>query len=229
MTGLSIRDGSPGGGPAPAANLPFNRSVMAFLDRTEYRRCEDSEDVEAVLRFRYNAYRSQARVTELATGKVTDRLDHTPNCQLFAIYLDGRMVSTLRLHHSSAALPDGPAMNVFPDIVGPMLERGESYVQPSQFTADPEAVAGAIAIPYLTMRLTALATVHHGATGCAGIIRREHSSFYHRLFEAEQVGDARPFPPFTDMVMLYMANSAASLERVLDRFSFLRSTSAERR
>lgn len=216
--------------PAPVGeNTAFNRSVLSLLERVEYRRCEAGEDIESIMRLRYKAYRSQSLVGEIPAGLVTDSLDGSPNCHLFGIYIDGRLASTVRLHHISAAEPFGPAMIVFPDILGPMIERGETFVQPSQFTADPDVGVNALAIPYLSMRLTTLATVHFNATGCAGVIRKEHTAFYHRIFEAEQVGDARPFPPFTPLVMLYMAYSEQSLHSVLRRFSFLRSSGFERR
>ena len=35
----------------------FVRNVFSILERTEYRRCENGEDVENIYRLRYKAYR----------------------------------------------------------------------------------------------------------------------------------------------------------------------------
>ncbi len=98
-------------GVKPAVDTPvtevsaFAKSVFSLLDREEYRRCETGEDLEDIYRLRYRAYRLNDLVPENREGIVIDALDSAPNCYPFGIYIDGRLVSTIRLITSRPTCP----------------------------------------------------------------------------------------------------------------------------
>lgn len=207
----------------------FARNVSALLDHIEYRRCDSGEDLEAIYRLRYKAYRLNGFLPDSPTQTMSDALDDLPNCYKFGVFVDSSLVCTVRVHHLSPQDPYGPAMTVFGDLLEPRLKRGESFINPTLLAADPDILKVHRMLPYVTLRLGLLGSVHFDATACIGVIREEHTAFYRRIFGAVQVGEPRPYPPFTVPVMLYDANCADNREWILQRFPFFHSTHAERR
>ncbi len=117
----------------------------------------------------------------------------------------------------------------FGDVLRPRLASGQSFVNPTLLAADTSGVAMRRALPYLTLRLAVIANTYFNSTNCVCVIREEHTAFYHRIFGSRQVGQPRPYPPFTVPVMLYDSECALNMERTLRRFPFFRSTAFERR
>lgn len=213
----------------PSESTPFNRSMMALLEKVEYRRCDSGEDIEAICRLRYDAFVPAGVIDPNPTRLYADDYDYSPNAFTFGVYFEGRLASTLRIHHITKEAPFGPAMRMFSDVIQPMLDRGETIVHPCQFAALPEVTSLALAMPYLTMRLTVVANSYFKSTKCAGVIREEHASFYERIFEAQRIGEPRQFPYFNPWLSLFMSDRAISSERILARFPFLRSSPVEQR
>lgn len=207
----------------------FARSVSELLDRIEYRRCESGEDIEAIYRLRYKAYRLHGFLPDSPSMMMSDALDDLPNCYKFGIFADGFLVCTVRIHHLWSQEMSGPATTVFGDMLEPRLKQGESFINPTLLAADPDFVRVYRMLPYVTLRLGLLASVYFDATACIGVIREEHAAFYKRIFGAVQVGEPRPYPPFTVPVMLYDANCALNREWILKRFPFFHSSHAEQR
>lgn len=207
----------------------FSSNVLSLLERVEYRRCESGEDLEAIYRLRYKAYRRNGFLSESPSQMMSDELDDAPNCYRFGVFIDNELVSTVRIHHISRAEPYGPIMTVFDDVLRLRLSRGETFVNPTLLAADPDTRTPQRALPYLTLRLAVIANTYFNSTNCVCVIRQEHTAFYHRIFGSVQVGDARPYPPFTVPVMLYDSDCSINMERTLQRFPFFRSTAFERR
>ncbi|CCV09832.1 hypothetical protein [Mesorhizobium sp. STM 4661] len=217
------------GSVAPDTMSSFARNVSALLERVEYRRCESGEDLEAIYRLRYKAYRLNGFLPESRNQMMTDALDDVPNCYQFGVFVDNSLVCTLRIHHLTPSELNAPAMTTFGDMLRPRLLRGESFVNPTLLAAEPNFVSIHRALPYVTLRLALIASIYFDVTACIGVIRKEHTAFYRRIFGAEQVGEPRDYPPFTVPVVLYDANYDINLERVLQRFPFFRSTPMEQR
>lgn len=212
-----------------AGQTSFARNVMTLLESVEYRRCESAEDLEAIYRLRYQAYRRHGFLPETASRMMSDELDDTPNCYRFGVFIDNHLASTVRIHHITRAEPYGPIMSVFGDLLRARLMRGDSFVNPTLLAADPDMGSAQRAIPYLTLRLAVVANTYFNSTNCVCVIRQEHTAFYNRIFGAVQVGDPRPYPPFTVPVMLYDSDCSINMEPTLERFPFFRSTAFERR
>jgi hypothetical protein len=213
----------------PVRESSFSRAVGAVLENSEYRRCDRGEDFEDICRLRYKAYRSHGFVTDSPDQVTTDAMDDLPNCHRFGVYVDGQLVSTVRVHHISRETPWGPAMKPFGEILKPRLERGESFVNPSLLAADPELSQISRYLPFVTLRIGIAACSWFSSTHCIVLIRQEHAAFYRRVFMAEQIGEPKTYPPFTVPVMMYGMDCAKSLETVFQRFPFFRSTPMEQR
>jgi hypothetical protein len=213
----------------PFADNAFVRSVEAVLERCEYRRCETGEDVEAICRLRYKAYRAHGFVPVSRKQMTRDEIDDLPNSYRFGVFIDGELVSTVRIHHLTAEHPHAPVMGVYGDVFEPRLERGETFNNPSLLAADPALTSLHRVLPYVTLRLAVIANDWFGTTATVCLIRDEHTAFYRRTFGAEQVGEPRPYRPFTVPVMLYESNCAQNMRPTERRFPFFCSTPMERR
>lgn len=219
---------------ARAADQPlgvsrFAGSLMDILDRVEYSRVRMNVVENPVYRLRYEAYRREEFVPFNDAGVVVDDLDATPNAMCFGVHIDGELVSSIRIHHVSAEHPHGPSMKTHPDILAPLLARGETFIDPSRFTADYEASLAYPALPFLTLRIAVMASVHVGADACLALVRPEHTAFYRRVFGSEEIGELRPYPGLTFPVQLFAAYVNTKLPATLRRFPFFMSTEEERR
>jgi hypothetical protein len=209
---------------------PFARSIMEVLERIEYRRCENGEDLEEVYRLRYKAFHSHGLLDTIAEQKLVDHLDSAPNCYCYGVFIDGELVSTVRMHHLTEATPFAPIMTVFGDLLMPRLAAGETFIDPSRLATDPDLPSAiSRALPYVTLRLPVIALGYFDCTSCVAMIRAEHTAFYNRVFGAVPVAIPRLYPPFTMPIYFYESNCALNMQKTLDRFPFFKSTAAERR
>ncbi|MCV0393965.1 MAG: hypothetical protein K5872_19865 [Rhizobiaceae bacterium] len=213
---------------APALS-GFSANVAALLERVEYRRCESGEDLEAIYRLRYDAYRSNGDIPETTQKLTTDRYDGLPNCYRFGVYVDGVLISTVRIHHVSLDMPFAPVMDIFGDVLMPRLRRGETFINPTMFAADPFNETAPRAVPYVTLRPAVIANAFFDTTSCVCVVRKDHTAFYRRIFGAVQAGLPRAHPSFAVDVMLYDSDCAQNMQPTLDRFPFFNSTPGERR
>ncbi|MDQ6437287.1 hypothetical protein RB623_24815 [Mesorhizobium sp. LHD-90] len=207
----------------------FSRKVSELLERTEYRRCDKGEDLEDIYRLRYKSYRLSDMVPEKSDQMIHDPLDETANCYKFGIYIDGALISTLRIHHVTSEHPFSPSMMLYSDILEPYLASGDSFIDPSRLAADPEWSRIYPQIPYLTLRLAGVACFHFEAPFCISTIKDEHAGFYKRVFRSEQIGEKRHYPGLHSYGLLYRATVAAIRERSFTRYPFFKSTPMEQR
>ena len=208
----------------------FLRNVDGLLDRIEYRRCDRGEDLEDIYRLRYRAYRLGGLVAPDAAGTVSDPFDDLPNCHRFAVYADGEMISTVRLHAVSVERPHSPAMSVYSDLLMPRLAAGRRFIDASRFAADPQWARIHPQVPYVTLRLAVMACFHFDVSHCISMIREEHVAFYKCVFQSRAIGEGRKYGGVINTTaLLYEADVTAIRERVFTRYPFFQSTPVEQR
>jgi hypothetical protein len=207
----------------------FARGVAALLERTEYRRCDKGEDLEDVYRLRYKSYRSNDMVPDSESHTIHDDLDETSNAFRFGVYVDQRLVSTLRIHHVTQATPHSPSTKAFGDIVNPMIAAGDTFVCPSRFASDPEWTRVYPQLPYVTLRLATMACFHFDVPYGLSTVREDHAGFYKRVYPSERISEPRSYPGVFNKVVLYRINTRADRESYFRRFPFFLSTRMEQR
>lgn len=207
----------------------FARNIFAVLERTEYRRCDSGEDLEDIYRLRYKSYRRTDMVPENRDRTVYDELDDMPNCHRFGVYIDGELVSTLRMHYVAAAATKSPSTVVYPDVVLSRVAAGQTFIDPSRFAADPDWSKVYPQIPYITLRLAGMACCHYEVPYCLSTIRPDHAGFYRRIYGSSMIGELRDYPGLNYQVVLYQADVNAIKLRSFARFPFFRSTAMEQR
>ena len=206
----------------------FSGSLLEILDDVSYARVDAGVINDPIYKLRYRAYRREGFMDHNAEEICIDDLDETANAMSFGIYIKGQLVSSIRLHHLTAEHRRSPSMKVCPDILELLIDAGKTFIDPSRFTADNEASLAYPALPFLTLRVAAMASVHFDANQCLALVRPEHGPFYKRVFGSEVMSDVRSYPGLHFPVALFGAAVDSIRSRVAQRFPFFLSTSEER-
>lgn len=211
------------------------RSVQGFADRLltftralDVRRADTDEDREDIFRLRYEAYLREGSIDPGFGKRFADALDDTDNVFIFGLRYEGTLVSSFRIHVVTNEFSASPAMEVFPDIIGPLLDAGKVVIDPTRFVVGTLASRIYPELPYATVRLGFLACDHFGADYCLASVRREHQAYYRRVFSAKPMCDARMYPNLKQPISLSAVDFPVERERILARYPMMRSTAAER-
>ena len=208
---------------------PFSQRLTGYLQNVDYRVAVDDEEREALYRLRYTCYRREGTISANSRKLFTDDYDEMNNCWLFGIYFDEELVSSIRFHVISPENPRGPAYDVFPDIVRPMIEAGMTVVDPTRLVVERSMTEQHPALPYVTIRAAFMAAEYFEAEYMLATVRREHQAFYMRYFGFEKLCDPRPYPTLLKPISLLAANMPRQRDTVVDRFPIFHSSFTERR
>jgi N-acyl-L-homoserine lactone synthetase len=207
----------------------FALRASDYLQEIDYRIALEPQDRDEIFRLRYRAYLREKTILPNDTSRFTDAYDSMDNCWIFGLWEGERILSSVRLHVISKASRHGPALDVFPDLVSPMVERGMVLIDPTRFVADELAQQEYAALPYLTLRAACMASEYFGADYCLATVRREHCAFYRRVFEAEQLCEPRPYPTLLQPIALMRADVRSIRDRLMERYPVFLSSLTERR
>jgi hypothetical protein len=207
---------------------PFERGVE-LLDQVDYRLAETEAEKEAIYRLRYRAYLTEGAIEPRGDQRLADRFDNLPNSWLFGVYLDGELMSSLRVSVATPNFPDTPAVGAFRDLLEPELAQGKVIVDPNRFVADPLSRTKYPELPYLTVRLGYLACAYFNADIGTATVRAEHRAFYRRVFLQKSMCEPRPYPTLTKPLCLMAADYLSIRDKVFERFPLMRSSVFERR
>lgn len=199
------------------------------LDAVDYRLVEAPADREEIYRLRYRAYRGEGAVAPNAREMVYDRYDDLPNSWIFGVYLDGVLMSSLRITVASPEMPACPSFDVFPDLIEPHLAKGQVLVDPTRFVADPDRETRFPELPYMTLRLAYVACEYFEADVGLASVRSEHQAFYRRVFLHKPISGPREYPGLIKPICLMAVDYPAMRERVFERYPYFRSSFFERR
>jgi len=207
----------------------FSTSLIDLLDRVEYRKVSVADQFDPVYRLRYEAYRREDFIPMNSDEIVRDEFDDLPNSHCYGVYLDGELVSSLRFHLITPEFRNAPSHSVFTDVLDPMLDKGDTFVDPGRFTADYEASLAFPALPFFTLRIVVMASVHFGVDYCLSSVRPEHSAFYRRIFSSKQLSTERFYHGLRFPMVLYASHVPSTIGGLCQRYPFFLSTEEERR
>jgi N-acyl-L-homoserine lactone synthetase len=202
---------------------------LGLLERVDYRKAETAEEREAIFRLRYAAYLREGAIPANPEKRFCDALDETDNALIFGVHIDGELASSIRLHVATRAHPHLPALNVFSDMLAPVIAAGRTVIDPTRFVADRAASRRHPELCYVTTRLAWLASEYFAANMLLATVRVEHQAFYRRVFGHRVICDAREYPSLTKPISLMALDYPTARYRVLQRNPFFRSSLFERR
>jgi len=206
----------------------FASSLLDILESVTYRRVAFDDQFDPVYRLRYEAYRRENFIAVNSDRIVFDEHDRAPNVYCYGVYIKERLISSIRFHHVTPEERTSPSALVFPDTLKNMLDQGISYVDPSRFTADYEASLAYPALPFLTLRIVAMASEYFDVKYCISSVRVEHAAFYRRVFGSERLPGVGYYPGLSFPMHLYAAEVEKIGGQVAKRFPFMMSKREER-
>jgi hypothetical protein len=201
----------------------------ALLDRVDYRLIETPEEKDSIYLMRYRAYLHGGLISPSESLRVSDRYDDAPNVWIFGIFVDSELCGSFRVHVLTSEWRMSYTTELFGDVLHPRLDRGEVFIDPARFVADPEKAQRFPELPYLTVRLAYLACDYFNADTGLAMVRTDHQAFYRRVFLSETITEPRPFPGWDTKKVVLMASDFRNVrEKILTRFPIMRSTHFER-
>jgi hypothetical protein len=201
----------------------------ALFERVDYRRIETPEEKDQLYVMRYKAYRQGGLIPPSESERYSDRYDDALGAMTFGVYVDGELCSSIRLHVLTSERRMSCTTDLFGDVLHPRLDKGEVFIDPARFVADPGKAQRFPELPYLTVRLVFLACEYFNADTGLALVRPAHQGFYRRVFLNETIAEPRPFPNALAKVALMASDFRNVRERVLTRFPIMRSSAFERR
>lgn len=199
-----------------------------LLERIEYRLVDNDDDLEAIFRLRHESYVREGAVAPNPTGLLHDRLDLLPNCHNFGLWIDGRLAAAQRYHVLDRYHLESPAMEVFPDVLRPLIEAGTVVVDPTRLVCDAELSRKHPGLALLTTRIGLVVCDHFEADIVLATVREEHCAFYRRMFLMHRMADARFYPKLKKPVVMMGVRYPEAKARMIAARPFLAWTAAER-
>jgi N-acyl-L-homoserine lactone synthetase len=214
----------------PRPEKSFSDRVAALLKRTDCRRADTGEEREAIFRLRYQAYLRESAISANSSERFADDDDdEADNAYLFGLYIDGQLASSLRLHVASKQCPHFPSLEVFPDVLQPLLDANKVIVDSTRFVADERLARLHRGLPYATLRICMLAAEYFGVDHLLAAVRAEHQAFYKRAFDHQLLCEPRPYPRLAKPISLMTVHFPTAAERLYRQYPFFRSNVCEQR
>ena len=203
--------------------------VHDWLQQVDYRVASFQKDRNAIFRLRYRAYLNEGSISSNPEKMFTDDYDAMDNCWIFGVFHENWLISSIRFHVIRSENRYGPALDVFPDLVAPMVDAGQTIIDPTRFVVDEEATKIFPDLPFLTLRVATMASEFFDADHCLATVRAEHRAFYRRVFESKQLCDPRPYPTLTQPICLMTADVRGIRDKLMRRYPVFLSSFTERK
>ena len=209
--------------------LRFTDDLVNYLQEVDYRIAKTDSEKHEIYQFRYQSYLRNKSITENDLEFLSDDYDKMSNCWLFGLHYNQKLASSVRIHFATPEKPFSPSVDIFPDVVKPMLDKGYSMIEPTRFVSDAGATNYFPVLPFLTFRLACMASDYLEADYCLIPASADHVSFYQRIFGLTPVGEPRPYPQLSTPIYLMRANVAELWDGLIEKYPVFRSTFTERR
>ncbi|MCI5074731.1 hypothetical protein [Oricola sp.] len=212
-------------GTGGAANL--NEHILEATQRMEYRRVVSPEDFEDISQLRSRAFDAHDLYAHKLHGDAVDESDRLPGAQVFGVYYEEQLASTLRIAHVTAETPDCQAVRIFPEVMKPLLAQGQTFIDPSRFAVDEEMSREVPGLALMTLRIAFMATKHFKVNACLGLVAQDHIPFYRRVFRSTIIAGPKKVKEFLVEPVLFA--SPLREAEICQRYPLFHSTETERR
>jgi hypothetical protein len=192
------------------------------------RRLDTVAERESAYRLRYEAYLREGLIEACVCQRLSDEFDAGPNSLVFGLHAEGRLASSIRLSIATPRLPQCPALAAFPESVRPLLAAGRTIVDPTRFVMDRAAARRHPMLALATMRLAWLAAEFFDAQVLLATPEAGYQGFFARCFGHRTVCLPRPYLGLKRPLSLMLLDCRAERDRVVARFPFFASKTAER-
>ena len=206
----------------------FNEKLSQVLQTVTYRVARTPAERDAIFALRYRGYLLDGGIGPDESQRFSDPWDDVDNALLLGMYMGERLVSTVRFHVNRPRGAQIPAMTTFGDVLEPYLEAGRIIMDPTRFVIDTELARTGPEIPYLTLRMIAMAAEHFAADVILATIRAEHLVVYRRVVGSKPISEPRTYPLLARPIICTAVTIADMRASAYMRHPFLDSTAEER-
>lgn len=207
----------------------FANRLSGYLQDADYRIAASNSDRDEIYKLRYECYLREEAIHTNEQQRFADDYDQMDNCWIFGVHVDGKLVSSIRLHVISPTSPYGPAVDIYPEIVRPLIARGMTLVDPTRLVVSNAASKLYLELPFATMRVACMASEFFNANYCFATVRAEHQAFYRRVFKFKPLCVPRPYPTLLKPLALLAGDMAHVRNDVAERYPIFVSSFTERR
>ncbi|TAL79967.1 MAG: hypothetical protein EPN75_08740 [Beijerinckiaceae bacterium] len=207
-------------------SVGFADGVKDLLGRIEYK-AVSGNDLDAVLRLRYEAYAKEGAIEPCEDRRFLDDYDGLQNSANIGVYFEGELAGAIRIHVISSLEDKSPTGDVFRDCIEQYLAAGERIVDANRFVVDYALARRLRYLANVLTRVTMMAGGWCGARYSIFAVRPEHQAFYSKTFFAERVAMARSYPGLTKDFGLMVGDFQRDLDKIVARNPFYESSAAE--
>lgn len=204
----------------PSRQSSFAKRAQELLKSLEYRRADTDEELDKIINLRYRAYLREGAIQASESERLVDSFDELDNAYNFAIYYEEKLISALRIHCVNANNPYSPAVESFGDILTPLIAEGKTLIDPNRFVADFDLSRHHPEIPFLTLRIAHLASLHFNANVVTMTVRAEHQAFYKRGLFGQVLCPPRTYPLLSKPISLLAVDFQKELQRLETRHPY---------
>lgn len=202
--------------------------VAHLLRRVDYRRAATDAEKDAIFRLRYESYIREGGTPPNSHRRLADMSDEFDNAWSFGVFIEDKLVSSLRIHVLNKEHRIAHSTRAFSDVLSPEIEAGKTIVDPSRFVSDYASARLFPELPYVTLRLFFLAAEYFDCDLVTATVRSEHQAFYKRALGLFPVCSPRQFPTMTQPITLMFLDFPARRDWILERHPYFRSLHQER-
>ncbi|MDW9478805.1 hypothetical protein GOB57_08830 [Sinorhizobium meliloti] len=168
--------------------------TVKFLERCSYRAMTSDSDLDFLSRWRWQHYMEQETIKNpsMTVQDFEDGKDRLPTARTVGLYVDGALVSAMRLHAINAEAYNIDVVDIGRERVERELAKGKRFVYSSRWVSDPKFSA-TVPLIVATTRITPLACEYHRADYALSSSRENHVKMYERMQNAVLWSD-RPEP-----------------------------------
>ncbi len=206
----------------------FNEKLAQSLANVTYRVARTEAERDSIYALRYRGYLRDGGIGPNADERFSDAWDGVDNALLMGMYVGDRLASTVRFHMNRPPGARFPAMETFGDVLEPYVASGKSIMDPTRFVIDPDLAHLGPELPYLTLRMIALAAEYFRADIVLATIRAEHLIMYKRVVGHRPISEPRTYPLLARKIVCTMAEIDHMRATAYGRHPFLASTPEER-
>jgi hypothetical protein len=205
----------------------FSERVLQLLDKVEHRRARTRGEFDAVYRLRREVA-SRRGFDPYAEGRFDAALDNAPGTWITTTFIDGELISTLRIHLTIGENDRLHSLPLYSDIIKPHLQNGRTIIDASRLATRLEYSLRFPEIPYVALRPSWLAAEYFDADFIVAMVSEEQQPFYRRVFGYEPWCEPLCHPYHNGEACCMGLDFRALKERVESNYPVFRSSKTER-
>lgn len=213
---------------APQRVPTFNERLALALSNVTYRVAKTDAERDSIFRLRYRGYLRDGGIGPCPSERFTDPWDSAGNALLIGMHQGERLVSSVRFHMNQPNAARFPALDTFGDVLEPLVREGKSIIDPTRFVIDPDFAHLGPELPFLTLRMIAMAAEHFGAEIILATVRAEHLVMYKRIVGHRALSEPRTYPLLSRKIVCSMVEIEQMRATAYVRHPFLASSPQER-